>query len=158
MILRFLLATPFFLYSISVIDLLRFELPPKETLNESIGVLRTDPPSSYKRGRALRIETPYGHIEPTCRILVNDTLNCFSKKELGNLANREVRILWSDQPIFIFKSEPRIFELSADNGTIYGYERMVLLYQGKKRDFLSIGLAFLSLIFGLVTISKGLIK
>lgn len=154
LLLRIIVATPIFLFSVSALDLIRFKIPKENQLNEGVGIIRPTAPTAYKRGRAIRIELSSGTIEPSCRILINDSITCLSAVEIDAISNKKVRVKWSDQPIFFYKSELRLFEIKTEENDILKYSEMTDYYKRKKRNVLSTIISFASFIFACGLISK----
>lgn len=154
LLLRALVATPIFLLSASTIDLIRFKIPEENQLNEGVGIVRPTAPTAYKRGSAMRIELPSGTIELSCRILINDSTTCLSATEINAISNKKVRIKWSDQPIFFYKSELRLFEIKTEESDVLKYSEMAEYYKIKKSDPPSATISVVSFIFACCLISK----
>lgn len=154
LLLRALVATPIFLLSASALDLIRFKIPEENQLNKGVGIVRPTAPTAHKRGSAMRIEFPSGIIEPSCRILINDSTTCLSATEIDAISNKTVRIKWSDQPIFFYKSELRLFEIKTEESDVLKYSKMAEYYKRKKRDIPSTIISVASFIFACGLISK----
>jgi hypothetical protein len=137
------------------IESLRFRIPPYQDLMRSEGIAVFDVAREYKRGLPIGIRTSSGVLSATCRITSSDSQDCFAPKVRETLDGKRITILWSEQPIFLWKTEKRIFQLEVDGKVLITYPEMVARYQQGLPDWFAIGMsvmAFLCLVFLLIYI------
>jgi hypothetical protein len=107
---------------------LRFRIPSYQELMRSEGVAFFDSGKEFKRGLPLGIKTKTEVIFVTCRTSDTFQQDCVARRDRADLEGRHIVVLWSEQPIFLWRKEKRAFQIEVDGKVFRSYEDMVEKY------------------------------
>jgi hypothetical protein len=135
---------------VPALESLRFRIPQYQELRKSEGVASFDVSKEYKNGLPISITTNSGMVSVTCRITSSDSADCVAWKDRTDIDGQHVSILWSEQPIFLWMTEKRAFEIVVNGKMLYTYDDMVARYRNGLPAWSAIAMAlvaFLTLFF-----------
>lgn len=134
-----------FALSIPGLESLRFRIPAYHELMRSEGVAFFEWSKEYKRGLPIGIRTETGVMFITCRITSSDSADCIARKDRAILDGQPVTVLWIERPIFLWKTEKRVFQIEVNGRVLLAYDEMVSRYRQRLPDWFGLGISAVAL-------------
>lgn len=109
----------------------RFDIPSYEKLSRSEGVAYFDYSKEFKQGLPLGIKTEEKVVFVTCRTSDLFNQDCIPRGDRENIEGRRLLVLWSEQPIFLWRKEKRAFYIEIDGEVFRTYHDMTNKYSSR---------------------------